>query len=215
MAGKDRAQEADKGITPSQTVGPFFAYGLTPKGRAHWDPNGTYAWKETIGDNLITPDAAGEKIRLEGQITDGDGKPIVDAMIEIWQADAQGRYASAADPRRPSNAKFRGFGRSATDKNGVFGFDTIKPGQVPGQGKDQAGKMQAPHIVFCIYSRGMLRQIYTRAYFADEAANAADQILNLVPADRRQTLIAKKGEGNAYRFDIRVQGGDETVFFEI
>jgi protocatechuate 3,4-dioxygenase alpha subunit len=211
MAGKDRADEADRGITPSQTVGPFFAYGLTPKGRAHWDPNGTYAWKETVGDNLITPDAAGEKIKLEGQITDGDGKPISDAMIEIWQADAQGRYASPRDPRRPSNAKFKGFGRSATDKNGMFGFETIKPGAVPGAG----GKTQAPHIVFCIYSRGMLRQIYTRAYFEGEAANASDQILNLVPADRRQTLIAKKGQGNAYRFDIRVQGDNETVFFEI
>jgi protocatechuate 3,4-dioxygenase alpha subunit len=215
MAGKDRAQEADKGITPSQTVGPFFAYGLTPKGRAHWDPNGTYSWKETVGDNLVTPDAEGTKIRLEGQIVDGDGAPISDAMIEIWQADAQGRYASPRDPRRPSNAKFKGFGRSATDKNGMFGFDTIKPGAVPGTN----GKTQAPHIVFCIYSRGMLRQVYTRCYFADEVANASDQILNLVPADRRQTLIAKKGQeqgqGNAYRFDIRVQGDNETVFFEI
>ena len=198
-------------ITPSQTVGPFFAYGLTPKGRAHWDPNGTYSWKQTVGDNLVTPDAAGEKIRLEGQITDGDGAPISDAMIEIWQADAQGRYASPGDARRPSNAKFKGFGRSATDKNGMFGFETIKPGAVPGPN----GKAQAPHIVFCIYSRGMLRQVYTRAYFADETANAADQILNLVPADRRQTLIARKEQGNAYRFDIRVQGEGETVFFEI
>jgi protocatechuate 3,4-dioxygenase alpha subunit len=211
MAGKDRAQETDKGLTPSQTVGPFFAYGLTPKGRAHWDPNGTYSWKETVGDNLLTPDAEGTRIKLEGQIVDGDGKPITDAMIEIWQADAQGRYASAADPRRPSNAKFKGFGRSATDKNGMFGFDTIKPGAVPGEG----GKTQAPHIVFCIYSRGMLRQVYTRCYFEGEAANASDQILNLVPADRRQTLIAKKGQGNAYRFDIRMQGHGETVFFEI
>lgn len=211
MAGKDRAQEADKGITPSQTVGPFFAYGLTPKGRAHWDPNGTYAWKETVGDNLVTPDAEGQKIRLEGRITDGDGAPIGDAMIEIWQADAQGRYASPRDPRRPSNAKFKGFGRSATDKDGMFGFETVKPGPVPGQG----GKSQAPHVVFCIYSRGMLRQVYTRCYFPDEAANASDQILNLVPADRRQTLIAKKGQGNAYRFDIRMQGDGETVFFDI
>ena len=80
-------------ITPSQTVGPFFAYGLAPKGRAHWDPNGTYAWKETAGDNLITPDASGQKIRIEGQVFDGDGKAITDAMLEIWQADAQGRYA--------------------------------------------------------------------------------------------------------------------------
>ena len=154
-------------ITPSQTVGPFFAYGLAPKGRAKWDPNGTYSWKETVTDNLVTPDATGEKIHIEGRITDGDGKPINDAMIEIWQADAQGRYASPRDSRRP-NAKFKGFGRSATDKDGMFGFDTIKPGPVPGPN----GKVQAPHIVFCIFSRGMLRQIYTRLYFSDEAANA-------------------------------------------
>src|ERR1051325_4947552 len=83
-------------ITPSQTVGPFFAYGLSPKGRAHWDPNGTYSWKETIGDNLVTPDASGEKILIEGRVTDGDGQLINDAMIEIWQADAQGRYAIRA-----------------------------------------------------------------------------------------------------------------------
>jgi protocatechuate 3,4-dioxygenase alpha subunit len=107
-----------------------------------------------------------------------------------------------------------GFGRSATDKNGVFSFDTIKPGSVPGPN----GKAQAPHIVFCIFSRGMLRQIYTRLYFPDEAANAGDPILTLVPPDRRGTLIASKetqGEMPVYRFDIRVQGDNETVFFEI
>jgi protocatechuate 3,4-dioxygenase, alpha subunit len=201
-------------ITPSQTVGPFFAYGLTPKGRCHWDPNGTYSWKETVGDNLITPDASGTKIRIEGRVLDGDGMPINDAMLEIWQADAQGRYASPRDTRSRPNAMFKGFGRSATDKDGVYSFDTIKPGAVPGPD----GKPQAPHIVFCIFSRGMLRQIYTRAYFSDEAANANDPILNLVPADRRGTLVAhKQGSGAppVYRFDIRVQGADETVFFDI
>lgn len=200
-------------ITPSQTVGPYFAYGLTPKGRLKWDPDGTYSWKETIGDNLITPDATGEKIRIEGQIVDGDGKPINDAMLEIWQADAQGRYASPYDSRRP-NTQFKGFGRSAVNSNGEFGFSTIKPGSVPGPN----GKPQAPHIGFCIYSRGMLRQVYTRLYFADEAANATDQILALVPADRRDTLIAKKevqGDTVVYRFNIRVQGDNETVFFDI
>jgi protocatechuate 3,4-dioxygenase, alpha subunit len=201
-------------ITPSQTVGPFFAYGLAPKGRCQWDPNGSYAWKETVGDNLITPDAAGTKIRIEGRITDGDGKPIDDAMIEIWQADAQGRYANARGERPRPNAKFTGFGRSATDKGGIFSFDTIKPGAVPGPN----GKPQAPHIVVCIFSRGMLRQVYTRLYFSDEPANAGDAILNLVPAERRGTLIAHKQPGGAvplYRFDIRVQGDNETVFFDI
>jgi protocatechuate 3,4-dioxygenase alpha subunit len=201
-------------ITPSQTVGPFFAYGLAPNSRCHWDPNGNYSWKETIGANLITPDATGTRIRIEGRITDGDGAPINDAMIEIWQADAQGRYAHARGETPRPNAKFTGFGRSATDKNGEFSFDTIKPGMVPGPG----GKPQAPHIVVCIFSRGMLRQVYTRLYFSDEAGNGADPILALVPADRRETLIAHKVPGGGtpvYRFDIRVQGENETVFFDI
>jgi protocatechuate 3,4-dioxygenase alpha subunit len=201
-------------ITPSQTVGPFFAYGLAPKGRCHWDPDGTYSWKETVGDNLVTPDATGEKIHIEGRVTDGDGMPINDAMIEIWQADAQGRYASPQDSRALPNTQFKGFGRSATDKDGIYSFDTIKPGPVPGP----HGKQQAPHIVVCVFSRGMLRQIYTRLYFSDEAANTSDPILALVPPDRRGTLIAHKESRNGqtlYRFDIRVQGADETVFFDI
>jgi protocatechuate 3,4-dioxygenase alpha subunit len=201
-------------LTPSQTVGPYFAYGLTPKGRCQWDPNGSYSWKETVGDNLVTADATGEKIRIEGRITDGDGAPINDAMIEIWQADAQGRYASPADARARPNTKFKGFGRSATDKDGVYSFDTIKPGAVPGPN----GKNQAPHIVVAVYSRGMLRQVYTRLYFADDPANANDPILALVPEDRRGTLLADKqasGGQTVYRFDIRVQGENETVFFEI
>jgi len=201
-------------ITPSQTVGPFFAYGLAPNGRCQWDPNGSYSWKETIGDNLITPDTSGQKIRIEGRITDGDGAPINDAMLEIWQADAQGRYAHPRDDRARPNAKFKGFGRSATDKDGNYSFDTVKPGAVAGPG----GQPQAPHIVLCIFSRGMLRQIYTRLYFSDEAANAGDPILTLVPADRRGTLVAHKsmrGELPIYRFDIRVQGENETVFFDI
>lgn len=201
-------------ITPSQTVGPYFAYGLTPKGRAQWDPNGSYAWKETVGDNLVTPDATGERIHIEGAVIDGDGQPIPDAMIEIWQADSQGRYASPYDSRALPNTQFKGFGRSATNKDGVFGFDTIKPGAVPGP----AGKQQAPHIVVAVYSRGMLRQIYTRLYFSDEKANESDPILALVPADRRGTLVAhkqSKGGQTVYRFDIRVQGENETVFFEI
>lgn len=201
-------------ITPSQTVGPFFAYGLTPKGRCEWDPNGSYSWKNTVESNLVTPDASGARIRIEGTVFDGDGKPINDCMIEIWQADSQGRYASPRDNRALPNSQFKGFGRSATDKAGVFAFDTIKPGAVPGPG----GKPQAPHIVFCIFSRGMLRQVYTRLYFADEAANAADPILALVPAERRGTLMAHKVAGDGiplYRFDVRVQGDNETVFFDI
>jgi protocatechuate 3,4-dioxygenase alpha subunit len=201
-------------ITPSQTVGPYFAYGLTPDNRCQWDPNGHYSWKNTVDGNLITPDATGEKIRIEGCVYDGDGLPVNDAMIEIWQADSQGRYASPRDNRALPNTQFKGFGRSATDKQGVFVFDTIKPGTVPGPG----GARQAPHVVVCIFSRGMLRQVYTRLYFSDEAANASDPILTLVPDDRRGTLIAHKQAGTEpalYRFDIRVQGDNETVFFEI
>ena len=204
-------------ITPSQTVGPFFAYGLAPHSRCEWRPEqgkDVYDWKDTAGANLVTPDATGTKIRVEGCVLDGDGMPINDAMIEVWQADAQGRYAHPADGRARPNIKFMGFGRSATDKSGVYSFDTVKPGSVAGPN----GKVQAPHIVFCIFSRGMLRQIYTRLYFPDESSNANDPILALVPADRRGTLVAHKemrGEMPVYRFDIRVQGENETVFFDV
>ncbi len=202
-------------ITPSQTVGPFFAYGLSPHNRCDWKPNPGHDWKETVGANLVTPDATGTRIRIEGSVLDGDGKPINDAMIEIWQADSQGRYAHARGERQRTNAKCSGFGRSARDKEGVYSFDTVKPGAVPGP----SGARQAPHIVVCIFSRGMLRQIYTRLYFSDEAAaNGSDPILSLVPGDRRGTLIAHKetrGELAVYRFDIRVQGDNETVFFDI
>jgi protocatechuate 3,4-dioxygenase alpha subunit len=202
-------------ITPSQTVGPYFAYGLAPHSRCKWSPDPkVYDWKETVGANLVTPDASGERIRIEGRVTDGDGQPINDAMIEIWQADAQGRYAHPRDDRALPNTQFKGFGRSATDGDGAYSFDTIKPGPVPGPG----GKQQAPHIVVCVYSRGMLRQVYTRLYFSDEKANEADPILALVPAERRNTLIAHKetrAGATVYRFDIRIQGKDETVFFDI
>ena len=202
-------------ITPSQTVGPFFAYGLAPHSRCDWKPDQRYDWKETVGADLVTPDATGTRIRIEGRVLDGDGLPINDAMLEIWQADAQGRYAHPRDNRARPNTRFKGFGRSATDKSGAYSFDTVKPGPVPGPNDAR----QAPHIVFCIYSRGMLRQIYTRLYFSDEAAaNGSDSILMLVPGDRRGTLIAHKetgGELPVYRFDIRVQGENETVFFDI
>lgn len=201
-------------ITPSQTVGPYFAYGLAPHSRCNWKPSEAYDWKQTVGADLVTPDATGTRIRIEGRVLDGDGLPINDAMLEIWQADAQGRYAHPRDNRALPNTQFKGFGRSATDKDGFYSFDTIKPGAVPGPN----GKPQAPHIVFCIYSRGMLRQVYTRLYFADEPANGADSILALVPTDRRGTLIAHKtmkGDLPVYRFDIRVQGENETVFFQV
>ena len=195
-----------KGLTPSQTVGPFFAYGLTP--------TSDYAWSDAFGNNLVTPDASGERIRIEGRVFDGDGQPVPDAMLEIWQADGQGRFADPQDKRALPNAAFRGFGRCGTNANGEYEFDTIKPGSVP----YPDGKPQAPHILLAIFARGMLLQLYTRIYLDGEAANSADPVLALVPAARRGTLIAGReaGNGNAvYRFDIRLQGDNETVFFDV
>jgi protocatechuate 3,4-dioxygenase alpha subunit len=194
-----------EGITPSQTVGPFFAYGLTPTGR--------YEWNDAFTNNLVTSDATGERIRIEGQVFDGDGKPVPDCMLEIWQADAQGRFVDPKDSRALPNTKFRGFGRCGTGANGEYAFDTIKPGSVPGPG----GKPQAPHILVAIFARGMLLHNYTRIYLDDEAANASDPVLALVPADRRATLIARRKTGGdaVYTFDIHLQGDSETVFFEI
>jgi protocatechuate 3,4-dioxygenase alpha subunit len=202
---KDRADEADRGITPSQTVGPFFAYGLTPAGK--------FAWSDLIINNLLTPDVAGERIRIEGRVTDADGKPINDALLEIWQADGEGRYASAGNSAR-SNTAFKGFGRTGTDQHGAFSFDTVKPGAVAGP----AGEKQAPHILLAYFSRGLLTHMYTRIYFADEKSNDADPVLNLVPAERRRTLVAKRelrGTLPVYRFDIALGGDDETVFFDV
>jgi len=193
------------GITPSQTVGPFFAPALTP--------GKDYPWRQPIGNDLITPDASGERIRIAGRVLDGDGAPVNDAMIEIWQADAAGRYAHPADQQRP-NAKFTGFGRAGTGAEGRFGFSTIKPGAVAGPG----GQQQAPHIVVAVFARGLPRHAYTRIYFADDSSNANDPILALVPADRRATLIAKRDDKSGapvYVFDIRLQGENETVFFDV
>jgi protocatechuate 3,4-dioxygenase alpha subunit len=146
-------------------------------------------------------------------VLDGDGQVVPDAMLEIWQADAAGRYAHPADGRASPNSAFKGFGRCGTDKDGAFSFETVKPGAVPGPG----GKMQAPHVAIVLFSRGMLTHVFTRIYFADEAANAADPILALVPEDRRATLIARREDGAhpTYRLDIRLQGDGETVFFDI
>ena len=192
------------GITPSQTVGPYFAIALTP---------GDYDWTATVGNNLVTPDASGERIRIEGRVLDGDGRPINDAMIEIWQADAAGRYAHPADERANPNAAFKGFGRAGTDESGSYRFETVKPGAVAGPDGSQA-----PHAVFAVFARGMLRQCYTRLYFSDEKANDADPILARVPQERRATLIAQRQDGGGhavYRFDIRLQGEGETVFFDV
>jgi protocatechuate 3,4-dioxygenase alpha subunit len=194
------------GITPSQTIGPFAAPSLTPneKGKTQYD------WKQLVTNNTVTPDATGERIRIEGQMVDGAGKPLDGVLLETWQADAQGRYAHPRDGRA-TNSSFKGFGRVETDGDGRFTLETIKPGQVPGPN----GAMQAPHIVVAIHLRGILSHLYSRIYFSDEqTANAADPVLKLVPAERRETLIAKR-DGAAYKIDFQIQGDRETVFFDI
>lgn len=190
------------GVTPSQTVGPFFHYVLTPR---------DYGTREIFSTDVATPDAAGQPIRIEGYVMDGDGEPIADAMIETWQADGDGRYASAR--REPANAAFTGFGRGDVDSNGFFSFRTVKPGQVPGPGE----VLQAPHVNVGVFARGLLKRLFTRIYFDGEAANERDPILALVPEDRRGTLIAsrrERGDEIVYTFNIRLQGDGETVFFE-
>ena len=192
-------------ITPSQTVGPYFKYGLTP--------GNDYAWNDAFSNDLVTPDVSGERIRIVGQVFDGEGKVIPDSMMEIWQADAQGRFADPQDTRAAPNAAFKGFGRCGADATGGFEFRTIKPGPVPGPN----GKPQAPHILLAVFARGMTQQVITRIYFEDEAANAADPILALVPAERRATLVAAREPGDVvtYRFDVHLQGDRETVFFDL
>ena len=185
--------------TPSQTVGPFFHLGLD---RPQWA-------------DLAPEGAAGERISVEGRITDGDGAPVADAFLELWQANAAGRYAHPDDDRAevPLDPHFRGFGRVCTNAEGRFRFTTIRPGPVPGRGN----AWQAPHIEVALFARGLLKQLYTRIYFADEPRNETDPVLSAIEdPDVRQTVIARPGGGSppTYRFDIRLQGDGETAFFE-
>ncbi|WP_033069880.1 protocatechuate 3,4-dioxygenase subunit alpha [Thalassospira australica] len=192
------------GETPSQTVGPYFAYGLTA---------GQYAYDFTdIADPTVAgPDAAGEHIRITGTVFDGEGNAVNDAMIEIWQADANGVYNDK--PVDVADTGFRGLGRcgTGTDAKNRFWFDTVKPGVV-----EDAG---APFVNVIVFMRGMLVHAFTRFYFDDEAEqNGKDDVLQSVPADRRDTLIAKRVEtptGIEYRIDIHMQGDAETVFFDV
>jgi protocatechuate 3,4-dioxygenase, alpha subunit len=191
------------GRTPSQTVGPFLHIGLT----------GQYGFREVFHSTLADAGMPGKHIRIEGRLYDGAGKIMPDAMVEIWQADGEGRYAHPADGRPLASNSFRGFGRCATDKEGGYAFTTVQPGSVPGP----SGSTQAPHVNVGVFARGMLKRLFTRIYFAGDPANPADPILALVPPERRDTLMAKADptSPNVWRFDIRVQGGnDETVFFD-
>jgi protocatechuate 3,4-dioxygenase alpha subunit len=182
--------------TSSQTVGPYVRIGFERKSI----------------EELAPPGVAGERITLTGRITDGDGKPVNDAVVEIWQANAVGKYAHPEDAQdKPIDVSFRGFGRSLTDADGVFRFATIKPGRVPGPD----GALQAPHVAVTVFMRGLLKQLMTRVYFADDPANAEDHVLRLVPAERRATLVATRGHAKgAFEWNIRLQGNDETVFFD-
>jgi protocatechuate 3,4-dioxygenase alpha subunit len=193
----------DRGPTPSQTVGPYFTMRLAGE-----------------GENVLTqPETIGERIRIEGFVFDGDRKHIEDALLELWQANAAGRYNHPVDDRDdvPLDPEFTGFGRCASDfTTGAFSFLTIKPGPVP----HPIGGMQAPHISLIVQSRGMLDPTYMRIYFGDEVeANASDPVLATVPEARRWTLIAERvddgGSVPVYRFDVRYQGDDETVFFDV
>jgi protocatechuate 3,4-dioxygenase alpha subunit len=184
------------GQTPSQTVGPFFAYGLTP---AQYG----YGWTSLAGPILVDETTPGERIRIEGYVYDGAGAPIGDALIEIRQADASGAYTSG-------NGAFQGFGRCGTGAGvpGHYHFETVKPGR--------ASPGEAPRVDVVVLMRGLLLHAFTRIYFEDEAeANAADPVLALVPADRRGTLIARKTAEGVHRFDIHMQGERETVFFDL
>ena len=189
--------------SPSQTVGPYFAQGLLRKG-------------DSVFTNVLAPEKTeGERIRIEGRVTDGDGQPIEDAMIEIWQANSRGRYHHPLDEQdKPLDPEFKGHGRTATDTDGNYWFETIKPGSVPGPNDTQ----QAPHINVIVFARGMLSHAFTRIYFGDETANQSDPVLMSIedPA-RRNTLIAGRGTADGtviYRFDIYIQGENETAFFD-
>ncbi|MEX0851696.1 MAG: protocatechuate 3,4-dioxygenase subunit alpha [Bauldia sp.] len=191
------------GITPSQTVGPFFAFSLTPGGK--------YAFETLVGDDLVTDDTVGGAIRIEGRVYDGNGEPVPDTMVEIWQADGAGRYSGSIPP---PNTTFKGFGRCGCDAGGGYAFRTVKPGLVAAPD----GGRQAPHINVGVFARGVLRRMFTRIYFADEPANEGDPVLRLVAAERRATLLARR-DGSVdgmprYILDIRLQGENETVFFE-
>lgn len=188
-------------LTPSQTVGPYFSMRL-------------FRDRQNV---VAAPEVPGEHVRIEGVVYDGDGKPVEDALIELWQADAAGHYHHPADLRatRSGPAVFTGFGRAATDHDtGVYWFETVRPGRVHEEGEP----VQAPHVSLIVHARGLLRALHTRMYFADDDALFPDDpVLRAVPAARRGTLVARprvSGSGaRVYQFDIRLQGAGETVFF--
>jgi protocatechuate 3,4-dioxygenase, alpha subunit len=190
---------ADAGQTPAQTIGPFFHDGLMRDGVDVLDPDGV----------------AGSAVTIVGTVVDGEGAPVGDAMLEVWQADGGGRYRHPADGRSADvPSSFTGFGRIASAADGAFRFTTVVPGTVPGRD----GSVQAPHLSLQLFARGLLDKLATRIYFDGEPANADDPVLGSVPAERRATLLAVPDGEEAgvprFRFDVVLQGPDETVFFD-
>src|SRR5688572_1470042 len=182
-------------LTPFQTVGPFFDFALAV-------PD---------AQRIATRDTPGRHVTLEGIVLDGHQRPVGDALIEIWQADGDGRYRHAADDRQPSLANgFFGFGRCGTDESGRFSFSTVMPGPVPGP-----SGLQSAHVLVGVLSRGVMTRLITRAYFEGDPSHAGDPILQLVPPHRRHTLVAKRLDANRYHFPIVLQGEGETVFFDV
>jgi protocatechuate 3,4-dioxygenase beta subunit len=189
--------EAGPGLvaTTSQTVGPFFSIGLGWLARA----------------DLASPGVHGERVSVAGRVLDGDGQPVSDALLELWQANASGRYAHPEDTQSlPLDPAFRGYGRVPTDGEGRFHFTTVKPGPVPGPG----GAPQAPHIVVSVFARGLLKRLVSRMYFPDEPANASDLALGLVEPARRGTLVAQRQRSGSLEWNVVLQGPGETVFFD-
>lgn len=178
----------------SQTIGPYLRIGLE--------------WMQI--EDMAPKGVAGERVSIRGRVVDGDGKPVNDAAVEVWQANSHGRYAHPEDRQdKPLEQAFRGYGRSLTDDKGAFRFNTIKPGRVPGPG----GRLQAPHLSVTIFMRGLLKHLQTRIYFPDDPANAEDPVLALVPAERRSTLISRRN-GDVLEWNAVLQGENETVFFD-
>ncbi|MBL29317.1 MAG: protocatechuate 3,4-dioxygenase subunit alpha [Rhodospirillaceae bacterium] len=190
-----------RGLTASQTIGPFFHHALIHDGL----------------EVLVRPETRGERIVVTGRITDGDGAVVPDAMVEIWQANADGRYAHPEDRREdaPLDSAFTGWGRCRTDDDGRYRFETIMPGPVPGRGNT----LQAPHIALTLFSRGLLNYLTTRIYFAGNPLNDTDPVLGAIEDEAaRRTLFATCEEGGdmpVWRLDIRLQGDGETVFFDV
>jgi protocatechuate 3,4-dioxygenase alpha subunit len=197
-AGPDRRDEApDVHTTSSQTVGPYLHIGMT--------------WLVT--NDLTAPGVSGERYVIEGRVLDADGQPVDDAVLEFWQANAFGRYNHPEDVREDAALEpaFQGFGRVPTDAQGRYRLTTIKPGRVPAPD----GNLQAPHIDVSIFMRGLLKQLVTRIYFPDDPANATDPVLASVPAERRDTLVARPTGDHTLEWNVVLNGQGETVFFEL